>query len=331
MSAVLATLVTWDRSPKVIPFLLVDRPQKRRPFSARRVQTWSSHSGRERAIWKGLHQYNNWRLVLWLPFEIFFSDIRISWRVYTLHKISRAIYDLRIHIHRSFSTQHIISNLPPLHQQHNIYCLLLTMCIASPIPSSSRLYCRSVSWGKRHVTHSQQPSSQPPHKKIYHHHQQRPPRKQQQQCRVSFSARSSLHIVTNLTFEYKPDLWLTSEQIQKKKRKIEMFAYLLKSKRIDKEDFDSTLLMGLEKHLHDDDNGGERDASSGTSMSSSPRQGLFAAVLREQRRQSFVGIQDVEALAMISRMKSQRARDRARIIGILQSLWEKCIYARAVR
>ena len=99
-----------------------------------------------------------------------------------------------------------------------------------------------------------------------------------------------------------------------------MFAYLLKSKRIDKEDFDSTLLMGLEKHLHDDDNGGERDASSGTSISSSPRQGLFAAVLREQRRQSFVGIQDVEALAMISRMKSQRARDRARIIGILQSL-----------
>lgn len=79
--------------------------------------------------------------------------------------------------------------------------------------------------------------------------------------------------------------------------------------------------MGLEKHLHDDDDD-DYDTSSGTSSSSSssPRQQLFAAVLREQRRQAFFGIQDVEALATISRKKTQRARDRARIIGILQSL-----------
>lgn len=77
--------------------------------------------------------------------------------------------------------------------------------------------------------------------------------------------------------------------------------------------------MGLEKHLHDDDDDDDYDTSSGTS-SSSPRQQLFAAVLREQRRQAFFGIQDVEALATISRKKTQRARDRARIIGILQSL-----------
>lgn len=73
--------------------------------------------------------------------------------------------------------------------------------------------------------------------------------------------------------------------------------------------------MGLEKHLHDDD-----DDHYDTRVTGSSRQELFAAVLQEQRRQAFFGIQDVEALATISRQKSQRARDRARIIGILQSL-----------
>ena len=71
--------------------------------------------------------------------------------------------------------------------------------------------------------------------------------------------------------------------------------------------------MGLEKHLHDDN-------SSTSGSGGSSRQELFAAVLNEQRRQANIGIQDVEALAMISRGMSQRARDRARIIGVLQSL-----------
>jgi len=74
--------------------------------------------------------------------------------------------------------------------------------------------------------------------------------------------------------------------------------------------------MGLEKHLHDDNH----DDNSSTSGGGGSRQELFAAVLNEQRRQANFGIQDVEALAMISRGMSQRARDRARIIGVLQSL-----------
>ena len=73
--------------------------------------------------------------------------------------------------------------------------------------------------------------------------------------------------------------------------------------------------MGLEKHLHDDVESSTSGGSGGGS-----RQELFAAVLNEQRRQANFGIQDVEALAMISRGMSQRARDRARIIGVLQSL-----------
>ncbi|KAK1734272.1 hypothetical protein QTG54_015039 [Skeletonema marinoi] len=195
------------------------------------------------------------------------------------------------------------------------------MCVVvSPIPT--RLYRRSASYpcNKRTATHSilQPPSAvQPPLKKKTTYHQQPAPprqqRKQQRQHRVTFSTSSSLHIVTNLTFHYKHILWLTSEEIQRKKRKIELFTYLLKSKRIDKAEFDEVLLMGLEKHLHDD-----YDSSSNGSGSS--RQELFAAVLNEQRRQGNFDIQDVEALAMISRGMSQRARDRARIIGVLQSL-----------
>eukprot|EP00984_Skeletonema_dohrnii_P002619 scaffold912_cov121-Skeletonema_dohrnii-CCMP3373.AAC.20 len=196
------------------------------------------------------------------------------------------------------------------------------MCVVvSPIPT--RLYRRSASCpcNKRTATHSilQPPSAvQPPlKKKTTYHHQPAPRRKQQQhqRHRVTFSTSSSLHIVTNLTFHYKHILWLTSEEIQRKKRKIALFTYLLKSKRIDKAEFDEVLLMGLEKHLHDDS-----DVESSTSGSGSSRQELFAFVLNEQRRQANFGIQDVEALAMISRGMSQCARDRARIIGVLQSL-----------
>eukprot|EP00985_Skeletonema_marinoi_P022398 scaffold14295_cov161-Skeletonema_marinoi.AAC.12 len=194
------------------------------------------------------------------------------------------------------------------------------MCVVvSPI--STRLYRRSASYpcNKRTATHSilQPPSAvQPPLKKTtYHQQQPAAPRQQRKQHhhqhRVRFSTSSSLHIVTNLTFHYKHILWLTSEEIQRKKRKIALFTYLLKSKRIDKAEFDEVLLMGLEKHLHDDNSSNGSDGGSG---------GLFAAVLNEQRRQANIGIQDVEALAMISRGMSQRARDRARIIGVLQSL-----------
>lgn len=177
------------------------------------------------------------------------------------------------------------------------------MCVASPIPSSSGLYRRSISCPcKRQSNHSLQ-SSAPPHKKALHRHRV-----------VSFSTSACLHIVTNLTFHYKQDLWYTPESIQKTKRKNALLVYLLKSKRLNKDDFESTLLMGLEKHLQD-----HEDVDVKTSISFA-RQELLEAVLHEQRKQAFFGIQDVEALAMISRMKTQRARDRARIIGLLHSL-----------
>ena len=89
------------------------------------------------------------------------------------------------------------------------------------------------------------------------------------------------------------------------------------------------VLMGLEKHLYQDEDdvpaAASNDGSDGATTSSSSgvgssRQELFTAVLQEQRRQHQYGIQDVEALAVVSREKSQRARDLARMIGILQSL-----------
>lgn len=53
---------------------------------------------------------------------------------------------------------------------------------------------------------------------------------------------------------------------------------------------------------------------------SSSRQQLFHAVLQEQHRQHQIGIKDVEALARVSMEKSERARERARVIGIWQSM-----------
>ena len=148
--------------------------------------------------------------------------------------------------------------------------------------------------------------------------------------RVTFSTNSSLHIVTNLTLHHKPTLWLTPEQIAHKKRKTELFTYLLKSHRLDRSKFDRNVLLGLEKHLYQEDDcvdvgsgattTSSSEGSGGSSSSSSSRQELFNAVLQEQRRQHTYGIQDVEALALVSREKSQRARDLARMIGILQSL-----------
>jgi hypothetical protein len=118
-------------------------------------------------------------------------------------------------------------------------------------------------------------------------------------------------------------LWLTSDEIDKTKRKTTLFAHLLRCGTLNKDDFDKVLLMGLEKHLyqqeHDDDAAESSGSSSSSSSSSRERQQLFDAVLQEQGRQTLLRIHDVEALAMISRLNSQKARDRARIIGMLHS------------
>jgi len=254
------------------------------------------------------------------------------------------------------------------------------MCVEISPRSTTRLvYRRAISYPcKRNASShhnsfssSQQLSAEEPayKKTTFHHHdhpsilcrqeqkssslqqQQQPSskrrRKHQHRHRVTFSTNSSLHIVTNLTIHHKTTLWLTSEQIQHTKRKVELFTYLLKSNRLDRNEFDKEVLMGLEKHLYHEEeeeeeedvsdaiavtkNDGARGSSSSSSSattsggggggtSSSQRQELFTAVLQEQQRQLHHGIQDVEALAMVSREKSQRARDLARMIGILQSL-----------
>jgi hypothetical protein len=227
------------------------------------------------------------------------------------------------------------------------------MCVEISPASTRRLYRRSISYPckrsapsfssqqQQHQLSSEEPAykkttssiirQNPPsskrRKRTNSHHQQNNNRRR----RVTFSTNSSLHIVTNLTLHHKPSLWLTPEQIAHKKRKTELFTYLLKSHRLDRSKFDRNVLLGLEKHLYqegEEDGGGGVDIGSSTSSSSnegggsssSSRQELFTAVLQEQRRQHTYGIQDVEALALVSREKSQRARDLARMIGILQSL-----------
>lgn len=219
------------------------------------------------------------------------------------------------------------------------------MCVASPITSSSSskpLFRRSSTTSshpyKRQASmlHSSSSSlsslsicAPPLHKRAQH--SQPPPchSKSSRRRRVSFSTSSSLHMIENLTIHYKTDLWLTSDEIDKTKRKTTLFAHLLRCGTLNKDDFDKVLLMGLEKHLYqhehdgDDADGSASSSSSSSSPSSSSssreRQQLFDAVLQEQGRQTLLRIHDVEALAMISRLNSQKARDRARIIGMLHS------------
>lgn len=221
------------------------------------------------------------------------------------------------------------------------------MCVEISPASTRRLYHRSISYpckrsasfsSQQHQPLSPSATEEPAYKKttssIIRQHPPSSKRRRrtnshsQNRRRVTFSTNSSLHIVTNLTLHHKPSLWLTPEQIAHKKRKTELFTYLLKSHRLDRSKFDRNVLLGLEKHLYqgEDEDGGIDFGSSnnneggGSSSSSSSRQELFSAVLQEQRRQHTYGIQDVEALALVSREKSQRARDLARMIGILQSL-----------
>ena len=221
------------------------------------------------------------------------------------------------------------------------------MCVASPITSSSSsskpLFRRSSTTSshpyKRQASmlHSSSSSSlsslsicaPPLHKRAQH--SQPPPchSKSSRRRRVSFSTSSSLHIIDNLTIHYKTDLWLTSDEIDKTKRKTTLFAHLLRCGTLNKDDFDKVLLMGLEKHLYQHEHDGDdadgsasshhHHGSSSSSSSSRERQQLFDAVLQEQGRQTLLRIHDVEALAMISRLNSQKARDRARIIGMLHS------------
>jgi hypothetical protein len=126
-------------------------------------------------------------------------------------------------------------------------------------------------------------------------------------------------MIDNLTIHYKTDLWLTSDEIDKTKRKTTLFAHLLRCGTLNKDDFDKVLLMGLEKHLYQHEQHDDDGADGSSSSSSRERQQLFDAVLQEQGRQTLLRIHDVEALAMISRLNSQKARDRARIIGMLHS------------
>jgi len=126
-------------------------------------------------------------------------------------------------------------------------------------------------------------------------------------------------MIDNLTIHYKTDLWLTSDEIDKTKRKTTLFAHLLRCGTLNKDDFDKVLLMGLEKHLYQHEHDDADGADGASSSSSRERQQLFDAVLQEQGRQTLLRIHDVEALAMISRLNSQKARDRARIIGMLHS------------
>jgi hypothetical protein len=126
-------------------------------------------------------------------------------------------------------------------------------------------------------------------------------------------------MIENLTIQYKTDLWLTSDEIDKTKRKTTLFAHLLRCGTLNKDDFDKVLLMGLEKHLYQQEHDDADGADGASSSSSRERQQLFDAVLEEQGRQTLLRIHDVEALAMISRLNSQKARDRARIIGMLHS------------
>ena len=219
------------------------------------------------------------------------------------------------------------------------------MCVEISPASTRRLYRRSISYPCKRssaLSPSAASTEEPAYKKttssIIRQHPPSSKRRRRTHSnshrrRVTFSTNSSLHIVTNLTIHHKPTLWLTPEQIAHKKRKTELFTYLLKSHRLDRSKFDRNVLLGLEKHLYQEDDcvdvGSGATAtsssegsggSSSSSSSSSSRQELFTAVLQEQRRQHTYGIHDVEALALVSREKSQRARDLARMIGILQSL-----------
>mmetsp|Transcript_26215 Transcript_26215/g.44708 ORF Transcript_26215/g.44708 Transcript_26215/m.44708 type:complete len:155 (+) Transcript_26215:203-667(+) len=131
--------------------------------------------------------------------------------------------------------------------------------------------------------------------------------------RVTFADIGEVNIVEDLTIKHKREMWYSFEELDNIKDRTNMVRRKMLSSRLSTIECaelniqDTCTFVGLEAYL-----------SHGTLQGIvRRRRGVLRAIILEQERQWENGIYDPDALSIISRALSEKAAQRARIIGLL--------------
>lgn len=132
---------------------------------------------------------------------------------------------------------------------------------------------------------------------------------------VRFSNNIEVRFIPNDAIKYKQDLWLSSEEISACRSHGKIMMLSLRSRNMsllhyaERNIQDTSSFLGLESYL----------TRSSVREIMVRRRSYFEAVLSEQYRQVSEGLQDVDALSVVSETNSDWARKRSVIIGALHA------------
>ena len=136
----------------------------------------------------------------------------------------------------------------------------------------------------------------------------------QQSASVVFKQEIEVKFVKSLVTEYKDELWFSERDMKQFQVKTMLALQQIRSKQnitvaeyAENNIDDTSQFMGLERYL-------TNDAPVEIAMR---QKRLRKAILREQDRQICHGLHDPDAMSIVSQEKSEWARKRARIIGML--------------
>mmetsp|Transcript_9580 Transcript_9580/g.17565 ORF Transcript_9580/g.17565 Transcript_9580/m.17565 type:complete len:180 (+) Transcript_9580:13-552(+) len=133
------------------------------------------------------------------------------------------------------------------------------------------------------------------------------------QPRVSFLDHAKVTFIENLSFEYKADIWFSSQEMELFKTQVARILHSISSSGMSIAQYaemhvnDTSTFMGLENYLSQNTSQNIRDR----------REAIWRAVRLEQARQIDAGICDPHAMAVSAGSVSEKSRTRARIIGLL--------------
>ena len=144
----------------------------------------------------------------------------------------------------------------------------------------------------------------------YHSHRNTP------SPRVSFADHVEINIIENLSLKYKDDVWFTQREIKSftyqtimTLRSMSSILNMTVAQYAEMNVHDTSAFMGLENYLSKDT----------TQEIGHRREEIRRAILLEQQRQLDIGIDDPEAISIISEALSVKSRLRARMIGLLHA------------
>ena len=139
------------------------------------------------------------------------------------------------------------------------------------------------------------------------------PRPNNEEQRVSFVSKVKVMFIENLTYQYKADLWFSRQEMVAFKRRVQLTLSVIRSRNLTVAKYakmnapDTSLFMGLEAY----------QTSSTAVNIASRRRAVWSAVLLEQHIQLVRGICDPDKIAVLSKVVTGVAQERAQIIALI--------------